>query len=313
VNVSKPLLAIVGPTAVGKSALAMRLAPLLDSEIVSADSRQVYRYMDIGTAKPSAEERARVVHHMLDLVDPDEEYSLALFLRRARAAIQDIRSRGRLPVVVGGTGQYVRALLEGWDVPEVPPDATLRAELEARVEREGAEALHKELAALDPEAAARLDPRNPRRVIRALEVHRRSPEASGHGPSRKRRPLDAVVVGLTLERAELYRRVDERVEGMLRAGWVGEVQELMRRGYGVDLSSMSSLGYREIARHLSEGVPLEDTAEEIKRRTRRFARQQYAWFRLDDERIRWFDATPQGVDEAEAYAVQVVGAGPGPD
>ena len=308
---NKPLLAIVGPTAVGKSAFAMRLAPEFDGEIVSADSRQVYRYMDIGTGKPSAEERAQVVHHMLDLVDPDEEYSLGLFLRRARAAIEDIRSRGGLPIVVGGTGQYVRALLEGWDVPEVPPDPAFRAELEARVEREGAEGLHKELAALDPEAAARLDPRNPRRVIRALEVHRRSPKASGHDPSGELRPLDAVVVGLTLERAELYRRVDDRVEGMLRAGWVGEVEELLRRGYDVGLSSMSSLGYREIAGHLSEGVPLEDTAEEIKRRTRRFARQQYAWFRLDDERVRWSEASPAGLDAAAAYVAEALGSSTG--
>ena len=310
---SNRLLAIVGPTAVGKSALAVKVASLLDGEIVSADSRQVYRYMDIGTAKPSAEERDRAVHHLLDLVDPDEEYSLALFLRRARGVIGEIEARGRVPVVVGGTGQYVRALLEGWNVPEVPPDTALRAELEARVESEGAAALYDELATVDPEAAARLDVRNPRRVIRALELHRRSPEASGHGASRERRPIDAVVVGLTAERAELYRRVDERVESMLRAGWVGEVEGLVRRGYGIDLPSMSSLGYREIARHLSQGVPLEDTAEEIKRRTRRFARKQYAWFRLDDERIRWFESMPDGLVAAAAYAVEAVGTARGPD
>ncbi len=310
---SNRLLAIVGPTAVGKSALAVKVASLLDGEIVSADSRQVYRYMDIGTAKPSAEERDRVVHHLLDLVDPDEEYSLALFLRRARGVIGEIEARGRVPVVVGGTGQYVRALLEGWNVPEVPPDTALRAELEARVESEGSAALYDELATVDPEAAARLDVRNPRRVIRALELHRRSPETSGHGASRERRPLDAVVVGLTVERAELYRRVDERVESMLRAGWVGEVEGLVRRGYGIDLPSMSSLGYREIARHLSQGVPLEDTAEEIKRRTRRFARKQYAWFRLDDERIRWFKSMPDGLVAAAAYAVEAVGTARGPD
>jgi tRNA dimethylallyltransferase len=301
------LLAVVGPTAVGKSALALRLAPLVNGEVVSADSRQVYRYMDIGTAKPSADERARVVHHMLDLVDPDEEFSLALYLGRARAVIGEIEAAGRVPIVVGGTGQYVRALLDGWSVPKVPPDAALREELEARVEREGAEALHRELSALDPEAAARLDPRNPRRVIRRLEVLR-SPDAGEAISLGNRQPLEAVVVGLTLERDSLYRRVDARVDDMLRGGWVGEVEGLIARGYGVDLPSMSSIGYREIAAHLSDRAPIDETAEEIKRRTRRLARQQYAWFRLDDGRIRWFEAAPDGIDAAVDYAVEALGA-----
>ena len=301
------MLAVVGPTAVGKSALALRLAPMVDGEIVSADSRQVYRYMDVGTAKPSPDDRARVVHHMLDLVDPDEEYSLALYLRQARAVIGEIQARGRVPIVVGGTGQYVRALLDGWSVPEVPPDAELRRELEERVEREGAEALHRELAALDPESAARLDPRNPRRVIRRLEVLR-SHDAGDSAADSDQQPLDAVVVGLTLDREALYRRVDDRVDDMMRAGWAGEVEGLLARGYGVDLPSMSSIGYREIADHLSGGPPLDDQADEIKRRTRRFARQQYAWFRLDDQRIRWFDVSPEGIDAAIAHACEVLGA-----
>ena len=300
------MLAVVGPTAVGKSALALRLAPLVNGEVVNADSRQVYRYMDIGTAKPSVEERARVVHHMLDVVDPDEEFSLALYLRQARAVIGEIEAAGRVPIVVGGTGQYVRALLEGWSVPEVPPDAALREELEARVEREGAEMLHRELSALDPEAAARLDPRNPRRVIRRLEVLRSlsAGDASDRG---SQEPMDAVVVGLTLERPDLYRRVDSRVDDMMRAGWVGEVEGLIARGYGADLPSMSSIGYREIAAHLSGCTPLDETTLEIKRRTRRLARHQYAWFRLDDERIRWSQADPDGIDAAVGYAVEALG------
>ena len=298
------MLAVVGPTAVGKSALALRLAPLVNGEIVGADSRQVYRYMDVGTAKPSAEERAQVVHHVLDVVEPDEEFSLALYLRRARAAIREIEARGRVPILVGGTGQYVRALLDGWNVPEVPPDATLREEMEARVERDGAEALHRELADIDPEAAARIDPRNPRRVVRRLEVLRSPHAATGPG---EQQPLDAVVVGLTLNRADLYGRIDARVDDMMSRGWLAEVEGLLARGYGAGLPSMSGHGYRELAAHLAGDWPLEEAVEETKRRVRRFPGQQYAWFRLDDERIRWFDAAGQ-LDAAAAYALNAAGA-----
>ena len=298
------MLAVVGPTAVGKSALGLRLAPLVNGEIVGADSRQVYRYMNVGTAKPSVEERAQVVHHVLDVVDPDEEFSLALYLRRARAAIGEIEARGCVPILVGGTGQYVRALLDGWNVPEVPPDAALRAELEARVEREGAEALHRELADIDPEAAARIDPRNPRRVVRRLEVLRSPHAATGAG---QQQPLGAVVVGLTLNRADLYGRIDARVDDMMCRGWLAEVEGLIARGYGADLPSMSGHGYRELAAHLAGDWPLEEAVEETKRRVRRFPGQQYGWFRLDDERIRWFDAAGQ-LDAAAAYALNAAGA-----
>ena len=290
------MLAIVGPTAAGKSALAMRLATSVPTEIVNADSRQVYRHMDIGTAKPSPEEREAVPHHLIDIVGPDQEYSLALFLQRATDAIRDIHKRGVLPVLVGGTGQYVWALLEGWRVPRVPPDPGLRLSLEERARSSGPEALYTELTKKNPEAAARIDARNVRRVIRALEVWYAAPDAR---PETAQKPTyETRVIGLTMERSALYRRIDKRVDAMIAAGWVDEVRSLLERGYGPELPSMSSVGYGELVRHLNGELSLDEAVERIKGRTHRFARHQYAWFRPGDERIRWFNAET-GLDDAE--------------
>ena len=300
------LAAIVGPTAVGKSALAVRLATELGGEVVNADSRQVYRRMDVGTAKPTRSQREAVPHHLIDIVDPDEDYSLALFLRQARSAIDEIHGRSRVPIVAGGTGQYVWGLLEGWQVPETPPDAALRRDLEAQVAAEGSAALMPQLRLLDPQAAERVDPLNPRRVVRALEV------AMAQGASRARRPRrrtphwEATIVGLTLSRGELHRRIDDRVEEMIASGWVAEVKELLKAGYDLDLPSMSGLGYVEIARHLDGEISLAEAAAEIKRRTKRFARQQHAWFKRTDERVCWFEATAEGLDAAAQQVTAAV-------
>ena len=299
----KSLLAIVGPTAAGKSALAMRLAAHLGGEIVSADSRQVYRHMDIGTAKPSASDRSAVPHRLIDIVDPDESYSLAIFLEQATTAIRDIHDRGKLPLVVGGTGQYVWALLEGWQVPRVEPDRGMRQRLEERARSEGPEALHVELAGLDPEAARRIDARNVRRVVRALEV-RLSEPGDGPPPS-PRLPIASktLIIGLTNEREALYRRIDNRVDNMIDSGWVDEVRKLLGMGYGPGLPSMSGVGYGELTQHIEGRLELEEAAQRTKYRTHRFARQQYAWFRLNDDRIRWFDAD-DGFAAAESTAVE---------
>jgi tRNA dimethylallyltransferase len=302
------LVVIVGSTATGKSALGVRIALEIGGEIVSADSRQVYRYMDIGTGKPSAGQLSAVPHHLIDIVDPDQGYSLALFLRQARQLIDDILGRSKVPLLVGGTGQWVRALLEGWQAPEVPPALELRLELEARANAGGAEALHAELGALDPAAARRIDPRNVRRVVRALEVHRQSRDGSPPGPERITPPFDQVVVGLDLGRERLYRRIDERVDAMLSAGWLEEVRGLLDRGYGLDLPSMSSLGYRELGLSLEGGISLEEAVETTKRRTRRFSRQQRAWFRATDEQIRWFQGAGDGLDGAVDHVKQTVSA-----
>lgn len=282
------VLVIVGPTAVGKTALSLYLAERLGGEVVSADSRLFYRGMDIGTAKPTPEERARVPHHLIDIADPDETVGLARFLRLAHAAIADICARGRLPMVVGGTGQYVRALVEGWTPPAVPPDRALRAELEEQARREGLEPLIARLAALDPEAAARVDPRNPRRVVRALEVALR---AGPIGPDRTPPPYNFFQIGLTMDRSALYARADARLEEMVRAGLVEEIRRLLEAGYGWDLPAMSALGYIQFRPYFEGRAPLEEVLAQVRRDTRRFIRHQYNWFRLSDPRICWFDAT----------------------
>ena len=289
-----PLVAIVGPTAGGKSALAMALAPIFDGEIVGADSRHVYRGLDIGTGKPPAADRALVPHHLIDIVDADGEFSVAHYQEQAAAAIADIDGRGRLPMLVGGSGHYVRALLEGYRLPKVPPDPELRRELGARAASEGAESLLRELESLDPVSAARIDPRNTRRLVRAIEVSRAVgrpfSEVGGRGPS----PYRALVIGVTAPRPELYGRIDARVDVMIAAGWADEVRGLLDRGLDAALTSMSSLGYPVMVEHVRDGLTLDEAARRIKLQTHRFARRQYTWFKPSDERIRWVDGMQEG-------------------
>jgi len=282
-----PLVAIVGPTATGKSSLALELCQTLNGEIISADSRQVYRYMDIGTAKPTKEERALVPHHLIDVADPDDDFSLALYQSKALETIDDIQRRGKLAFLVGGSGLYVWALLEGWRIPEVPPNPTLRRELEARAKIEGGEKLYKELKETDPAAAERIDPRNVRRVIRALEV---SLQGTPFSQLQVKHPfVDSVIIGLTTDRADLYRRIDDRVDSLIKRGLVAEVQSLVARGYGFDLPSMSGLGYKQIGLYLQGKIDLPAAIQQIKFDTHSFARHQYNWFRLKDKRINWFE------------------------
>ena len=298
---SPPLVVIVGPTAVGKTALSLRLAEAFDGEVVSADSRLLYRHMDVGTAKPTPEERARVVHHLIDVADPDETVGLAEFQAQAYAAIDDVHARGKLPLLVGGTGQYVRAVVEGWRIPRVPPHHELRAELEAQAEREGGGAVHARLAELDPVAAERLDPRNVRRVIRALEVCLVTGQPISELQQKQPPPYRILQIGLTMERAALYARADRRVEPMMAAGLEEEVRRLLQAGFGWDLPAMSGLGYVQFRPYFDGQATLQEVVEEIERATRRFIRHQYNWFRLSDPAIRWFDAAETGVEEVERF------------
>ncbi len=285
-----PLVLLVGPTAVGKTEIALRLAELLDGEIISADSRLFYRGMDIGTAKPTREEQRRVPHHLIDVVSPDETLSLAVFQRMARAAIQDIQQRGKLPLLVGGTGQYVRAVVEGWQPPPVQPDQGLRLELERLKNERGGNWLHERLSVLDPQAAQNIDPRNTRRTIRALEVilttGRRFSEQRGRGES----PYDLVTVGLRRPRPELYARIDARIDAMFAAGLLDEVRLLLAQGYAADLPAMSAIGYRECVRVVRGEWTVEQAKAEMRRATRAYVRRQANWFKESDASIRWFDA-----------------------
>ena len=305
--ISNSLIVILGPTAVGKTALSLHLAEVFAGEIVSADSRLFYRGMDVGTAKPTPEERARVPHHLVDIAAPDETVGLAEFQEQAYAAIRDIHARGKLPLLVGGTGQYVRAVVQGWRVPRVPPDPALRARLEAQAEREGAAALHARLAELDAKAAGRLDPRNVRRVIRALEVclitGRPISEQQGKQPP----PYRILQIGLTMERAALYARVDRRVEAMMAAGLEDEVRRLVEAGYAWDLPAMSGLGYAQFRPYFEGQATLEEVVVEIERATRRFVRHQYNWFRLTDPAIRWFDASETPAEEIGQFVASWAG------
>jgi len=286
VGVLPPLVVIVGPTAVGKTAVSLCLAEALDGEIVSADSRQVYRGMDIGTAKATPEERGRVPHHLIDVVDPDETLSLAQFQRLAYAAIDDILARGRLPLLVGGSGQYVRAVVEGWGVPEVAPQGRLRAALEALSSDE----LACWLTALDPVAAGRIDPRNRRRVIRALEVTLVTGRPISIQQRKSPPPYHISQIGLSLARPLLYQRIDARVERMMAMGLLEETR-CLAEVYGWDVPAMSGLGYAQLGAHLRGEMTLEESVAAIKRETRRFVRQQANWFKPDEPSIRWFDAT----------------------
>jgi tRNA dimethylallyltransferase len=298
------LVAVVGATATGKTALAIRLARELDGEIVNADSRQVYCGMDIGTAKPTAEERAAARHWLIDCVEPDEPFSLADYLDRAHAAIGDISSRGKLPIVAGGTGQYVWALLEGWRVPRVPPDHDLRASLEDIAATDGTGALAAVLAREDPVSASRIDPRNVRRVIRAIEVTRASGRAFSEWQEKDGPPAAEVrTIALTLNRDDLYRRIDDRVDAMLAAGLVDEVRTLRER-YGCGAPPMSGIGYRQVCDALEGRCSLEDAAARIKTETHRLARMQHAWFRRDDPLIVWLDAASPRLFEDALAAVR---------
>jgi len=283
------LLAIAGPTAVGKSRLALHLAEALEGEIVNADSRQVYRYMDIGTAKPSREEQALVSHHLIDIVNPDEDFSLAQYQQLAYRAIEDIQQRKKLSILVGGSGLYLWSVVDGWRIPGVAPDPGFRHNLEEKVAKTGKDELYRELARVDPVAAQRIDPRNVRRMIRALEVYREAKTPFSQLQLKTKPAFDTLIIGLTANRAELYNMIDFRVDEMVRRGLVDEVKGLLDRGYSFTLPAMSGIGYKQIGMHLRGELTLAAAVEKIKFETHRFARHQYSWFRLKDDRINWFD------------------------
>ncbi len=276
----EPLLVIAGPTATGKTAAALELARGLDGELVGADSVQVYRGFDIGSAKPSPEELDGIAHHLIDVIDPDQEIDAADYARRADAAVRDIRARKRLPIVVGGTGLWIRALLRGLvDLPAVDP--SIRARLEAQAKRRGAPALHRKLAQVDPMTAAVVHPNDALRIVRALEVYEQTGTALGE--LRKEHALGeprfrAIFIVLDMDRAEHGAVIEARARDMIERGWCDEVRALRER-WGDDVRPFGSVGYREILMHVADGIPLDETLRAVRKSTRLYAKRQRTWFK----------------------------------
>ena len=284
------VLIILGPTAVGKSKLAIELANKLDGEIISADSMQVYFGMDIGTAKPSKEELEDVPHHLINIIPPDKNWSVSDFISNARSIIEDIIKKGKLPIVVGGTGLYLNALIEGYAFPIVEANKEIRGRLEGEAKVYGSPHLYEKLKNVDPDAAAKIHYNDLKRIIRALEVYELTGKPISQAQSKDVEilPYEPVIVGLNMDRKILYERIEERVDKMLKAGLVEEVKGLIKEGYDKKLSSMQAIGYKEVAEHLHGKYTYDELVNILKQNTRNFAKRQMTWFRRF-KNIHWFD------------------------
>lgn len=288
-NQLPPLIVILGPTAVGKTALSLSLAGRFDGEIISADSRLFYRGMDIGTAKPTAEETISIPHHLIDVADPQDIWSLGRFKGAVTQAADEIDQRGRVPFLVGGTGQFVRAITQGWVVPELTADEHLREVLTRWADEIGPDGLYQRLQVIDPAAAEQILPGNLRRTVRALEVIFKSGRRFSDLRRREPVPYRVLQIGLNRPRPEMDERINRRVDLMIEAGFVDEVAGLLALGVTPDLPSMSAIGYRQIAAHLNGDSTLDEAVEEIKKITRKFYRGQMNWFKLTNPDIHWFE------------------------
>ncbi|WP_173046325.1 tRNA (adenosine(37)-N6)-dimethylallyltransferase MiaA [Nitrospira sp. KM1] len=300
----KPLVVILGPTAVGKSSVALEVAKHYDSEILTADSRQVYRRMDIGTDKPLPHERQGVIHRLIDLVNPDESFNAGVFRRMAAECIRDLHGQGRLPLLVGGTGLYVRVLLQG--LCEAPPsDPYLRSELLRQADEQGGDAFFARLAEIDPVYASKLHPRDTSKVLRAIEVYelsgRRMSEFHGTHAFGER-PYCTLIVGLDRSRSALYRRIEDRIDRQLECGFVQETQQLLAQGYRRDCAAMKGLGYRQVAAYLAGEYDYDEMVRQFKRDTRRFAKRQLTWFRQEPE-VEWLMIEDHELPETTAARV----------
>ena len=283
-----PLLILTGPTSVGKSALSIALAKTVDGEIISADSMQVYRYMDIGSAKISKGQMEGIPHHMIDILDPSESFNINLFQKKAKETIQEIYDRGRIPILVGGTGFYIQSVLYDIDFTEESEPQTYRTELERLAEQKGPEYLHEMLVSLDPESAQAIHPNNIKRVIRALEYYQSTGgKISDHNRSEREKEAtyNACYFVLNDDRAKIYERIDTRVDQMMEEGLVEEVKRLRSMGMNRNMVSMQGLGYKEILSYLEGEIPLERAVYLIKRDTRHFAKRQLTWFRRERDVI----------------------------
>ena len=288
--IEKPLLLIVGPTASGKSAFAIQVAQALNAEIVSADSRYLYRELEIGVAKPSAGELAEAKHHLINVASLEDPWNLGLYKQSATRVIDEIHQRSGLPILVGGTGQYVRAILQNWQVPSHGPVDQLREDLETIGDRIGFDKLYEMLSAIDPQAAANIDYRNHRRTIRALEVILSTGKKFSDLRDKEPPPYNTLILGLELPREILYARIDQRIDDMIAQGLVGEVQGLLDSGFGPTLETMRVIGYNEIMAHLRGEITLKEAIALVKRNTRIYVRRQANWFKPSDPDIHWLNA-----------------------
>ena len=285
------ILVVVGPTASGKTKLSVELALRHNGEVVSADSMQIYRTMDIGTAKPTAEEMRGVPHHMLNVADPEEDFSVARYVEMASACVNDILSRGKLPILAGGTGLYIDSLLSGRTFAAFAPESPLRAQLQQQFQQEGGERMWQRLRDIDPEAAGRLHPNDEKRIIRALEVwYQTGKTITQHNLETQAIPprYDALTIGLAFqEREDMWRRIDQRVDEMMSAGLVEEVRALLERGVPEGCTAMQAIGYKEMVRAVQENGDVLAAAEEVKLRSRQYAKRQLTWFRRNQS-TRWY-------------------------
>lgn len=291
------VLVLIGPTAVGKTDLSIELAKLVNGEIISADSRLFYRGMDIGTAKPTQAQMSVVPHHLIDCADPQEIWSLAIYREKVYQCIEEILARGRQPIIVGGTGQYIRAVSEGWELPPQQPDDAMREALQRWADKIGGQELYEKLKLIDGPAAAEIDPTNVRRTIRALEVI----FLTGKRFSDQRRKVETkyrfFIIGLTRPREELYQRIDQRVEAMFRQGLLEETKQLVEKGIPADHPNLSAIGYREVRDHLEGRITIADAKAAMKKKTREFVRRQRNWFKPDDPEIHWIEMSGIALDE----------------
>ncbi len=297
-TINRKVLFIIGPTAVGKSRLAIELAKKLNGEIISADSMQVYLGMDIGTAKPSKEELEEVPHHLINIIDPDKPWSVSDFVNNAKSLIEDIAGRGKLPIIAGGTGLYLNALVEGYTFPEIKKDKNVRLRLEDEAKKQGSLYLYERLKKIDPDTASKLHYNDTKRIMRALEVYELTGQPMSKQASKDEASVnfEPVIIGLDIERHALYKKIEERIDGMLTKGLIDEVKSLVKEGYDPKLTSMQAIGYKEVAEHLHGKYTYDELVNILKQNTRNFAKRQMTWFRRF-KNVQWFDVEKLKLDD----------------
>lgn len=293
----KPVVFLIGPTASGKTSLSLELAEHLKTEIISADSRYFYRRMDVGTAKPSLFERKRIFHHMIDVADPNDTISVAAFKEQVEKIIASLQEQGKIPIVVGGTGQYIHSIIHNWSMPQIEPDQKMRLFLEEYSLKNGKEKLYEYLEKLDPEAASIIDYRNVRRTIRAIEVILKTGRKFSDLRKASNSKYSHKIIGIQWEREELYKRIDTRIDDMMANGFIEEVKKLQNMGYSSKTPAMSAIGYREIMEYLHGQCTLAEAITLMKRNTRTFVRRQANWFKENDPSITWFEGKSLNINE----------------